>query len=114
MNNLVSKKIRNDLLNLGFDIPQTTAVLLQNELSSRSVNFNHFETTGKVCKIDFKALDDNDFWLFPFVMGVPRNEFALWEKSKIKFVTDFIREKIFAMERDYLSINDRSFIINTP
>ena len=106
--------IRNELSQVGFKIPETRHTILDLEFNKRQLSYISKETVGKECTIDYDALNNNnDYWLYPFLLGISKCTFKSWNRFKKKSAIEIIRNKIILLKREKLSINDKTFLIRT-
>jgi hypothetical protein len=105
--------IRNELSESGFSVPESKHTFLESEFERRQLYYLSKETEGKKCQIDLKTLiNNNDYWLYPFMLGISKTTFNSWDKSKRNYAIEIIQNRINSDE-EYLSVNDKIFLIKT-
>lgn len=104
--------IRKELSKAGFAIPKSKHTLLETELKQRQLDFISNETTGKICKLDFNALNNGyNYWLVPFLLGISKRLFNSWKKNNRNLAIEIIQNKITSLNSKKMSINDKTFLI---
>lgn len=105
--------IRKKLSKLGLSIPKSQSNILDFEIKKRNLNYSIINTVGKICQINYKELHKKeDFWLFPFLLGISKKQFNLWEKHKRDYVIEIVTHHITSLRKRVLSIEDRALIIS--